>query len=290
MEIYQLQYFIKTAEVLHFTKAAELCFVTQSGLSQQIKKLEEELGMPLFIRIGKKVQLTEAGSVFLIHAKQVIENVQSGKQAIDDLNEMIGGELRIGVTYIFGLLVLPIVNLFAKRYPNLKIVVEYGSTEPLEQKLLNNELDLVLVISSKEIKETIQKIPLFTSNLVVAVAKTHPLAVLDKISFKKMEEFPLILPVRGFSSREFLDELFLKNNMKPKVSIELNAVHALLQLVEESDWVTIVTEKALKGWDNLKAIAITGVPTQRDSFILTIEGAYQKKAVKLFIEEFRKSM
>lgn len=290
MEIYQLQYFIKTAEILHFTKAAELCFVTQSGLSQQIKKLEEELGMPLFIRIGKKVQLTEAGSVFLIHAKQVIENVQSGKQAIDDLNEMIGGELRIGVTYIFGLLVLPIVNLFAKRYPNLKIVVEYGSTEPLEQKLLNNELDLVLVISSKEIKETIQKIPLFTSNLVVAVAKTHPLAVLDKISFKKMEEFPLILPVRGFSSREFLDELFLKNNMKPKVAIELNAVHALLQLVEESDWVTIVTEKALKGWDNLKAIAITGVPTQRDSFILTIEGAYQKKAVKLFIEEFRKSM
>lgn len=290
MEIYQLEYFIKTAEVLHFTKAAELCFVTQSGLSQQIKKLEEELGMPLFIRIGKKVQLTEAGSVFLIHAKQIIENVQSGKQAIDDLNQMIGGELRIGVTYIFGLLVLPVVNLFAKRYPNLRIVVEYGSTEPLEQKLVNNELDLVLVISSKEIKKTIQKVPLFTSDLVMAVSKNHPLAVLDKISFKKIEDYPLVLPVTGFSSREFLDELFIKNHMKPKVSIELNAVHALLQLVEESDWVTIVTEKALKGWDNLKAIRLTGVPTQRDSFMLTIEGAYQKKAVKLFMEEFRKSM
>jgi len=290
MEIYQLEYFIKTADVLHFTKAAELCFVTQSGLSQQIKKLEEELGMPLFIRIGKKVQLTEAGSVFLIHAKQIIENVQSGKQAIDDLNQMIGGELRIGVTYIFGLLVLPVVNLFAKRYPNLRIVVEYGSTEPLENKLVNNELDLVLVISSKEIKKTIQKVPLFTSDLVMAVSKKHPLAVLDKISFKKIEDYPLVLPVTGFSSREFLDELFIKNHMKPRVSIELNAVHALLQLVEESDWVTIVTEKALKGWDNLKAIKLTGVPTQRDSYMLTIEGAYQKKAVKLFMEEFRKSM
>jgi LysR family cyn operon transcriptional activator len=290
MEIYQLQYFIKTAEVLHFTKAAELCFVTQSGLSQQIKKLEEELGMPLFVRIGKKVQLTEAGSVFLIHAKQIIENVQSGKQAIDDLNQMIGGELRIGVTYIFGLLVLPIVNLFAKTYPNLKIVVEYGTTEPLEQKLLNNELDLVLVISSNEIKLPFQKVPLFTSQLVMAVSKTHPLAVLDKISFKKIEDIPLILPVKGFNSREMLDELFLKNNMKPKVSIELNAVHALLRLVGDSDWATIVTEKALKGWDNLKAINITGVATQRDSFMLTIEGAYQKKAVKLFMEEFRKSI
>src|SRR4051794_8102649 len=121
MEIYQLEYFIKTAEVLHFTKAAELCFVTQSGLSQQIKKLEEELGMPLFVRIGKKVQLTEAGSVFLIHAKLIIENVQSGKQAIDDLIQMIGGELRIGVTYIFGFLVLPVVDLFAKTFPHVKI-------------------------------------------------------------------------------------------------------------------------------------------------------------------------
>ncbi|RED25168.1 LysR family cyn operon transcriptional activator [Flavobacterium cutihirudinis] len=290
MELYQLEYFIKTAEVLHFTKAAELCFVTQSGLSQQIKKLEEELGMPLFVRIGKKVQLTEAGSVFLIHAKKVVENVENGKQAIEDLNEMIGGELRIGVTYIFGLLVLPVVNLFAKTYPHLKLVVEYGTTEPLEKKLLNNELDLVLVISSNEIEYPFQKIPLFTSQLVMAVSRTHELAVLDKIAFKKIEDIPLILPVKGFNSREFLDELFLKNNMKPKVSIELNAVHALLRLVEESDWATIVTEKALRDWNNVKAIEITGVNTKRDSFILTIEGAYQKKAVKLFIDEFRKSM
>ena len=79
--------------------------------------------------------------------------------------------------------------------------------------------------------------------------------------------------------------------MKPKVSIELNAVHALLRLVGDSDyWATIVTEKALQGWNNIKAINITGVTTQRDSFMLTIEGAYQKKAVKLFMEEFRKSM
>lgn len=290
MEIYQLEYFIKTAEVLHFTKAAELCFVTQSGLSQQIKKLEEELGMPLFIRIGKKVQLTEAGSVFLIHAKKVIENVQNGKQAIDDLNEMIGGELRIGVTYIFGLLILPVINAFAKRYQKLKIVVEYGTTEALEQKLIHNELDLVLVISSHEIGLPLQKVPLFTSNMVMAVSKTHSLAVLDKIAFKKIEDIPLVLPGKGSNSREFVEELFTKNKMKPKISIELNSIHALLQMVQDSDWATIVAEKALKDWDNLKAIAITGVPTQRDSFMLTIEGAYQKKAVKLFMEEFKKSM
>ena len=289
MEIYQLQYFIKTAEVLHFTKAAELCFVTQSGLSQQIKKLEEELGMPLFKRIGKKVQLTEAGSVFLIHARKVVENVENGKQAIEDLNEMIGGELRIGVTYIFGLLILPVINTFAKQYPNLKIVVEYGTTEVLEQKLLTNELDLVLVISSHEINIPVEKVPLFTSQMVLVVSKIHSLAALDKIAFRKIEEIPLVLPGKGSNSREFVEELFAKNKMRPKISIELNSIHALLQMVQDSDWATIVAEKALKGWDDLKAIQITGVPTKRESFMLTL-GGYQKKAVKLFMEEFRKSM
>ena len=289
MEIYQLQYFIKTAEVLHFTKAAELCFVTQSGLSQQIKKLEEELGMPLFKRIGKKVQLTEAGAVFLIHAKKVVENVENGKQAIEDLNEMIGGELRIGVTYIFGLLILPVVNAFAKKYQNLKIIVEYGTTEVLEQKLIDNELDLVFVISSHEIEMPIQKVPLFTSNMVMVVSKNHALANLDKIAFKKIEDIPLILPGKGSNSREYVEELFKKFNMKPKISIELQSIHALLQMVENSDWATIVAEMALKDWDSLQAIQITGVSTKRDSYMLTM-GGYQKKAVKLFMEEFKKSI
>lgn len=289
MEIYQLQYFIKTAEVLHFTKAAELCFVTQSGLSQQIKKLEEELGMPLFKRLGKKVQLTEAGSVFLIHAKKVVENIENGKQAIVDLNEMIGGELRIGVTYIFGLLILPIVNTFAKKYKNLKIIVEYGTTESLEQKMINNEVDVVLVIPSHAIEAPIQKVSLFTSHMVMVVSKNHALANLDKIAFKKIEDIPLILPGKGSNSREFVEELFQKFNMKPKISIELHSIHALLQMVENSDWSTIVAEKALKGWDELRAIQITGVATKREAFMLTI-GTYQKKAVKLFMEEFKKSI
>ncbi len=288
MELFQLRYFVALADVLHFTKAAEACFVTQSGLSQQIKKLEEELAMALFLRIGKKVQLTEAGSVFLKHAKRILEDVESGKQAIDDLSNLIGGELRIGVTYIFGLLVLPVVELFANKYPDLKIIVEYGATEPLQEKLLKNELDLVLVISNYEIELPMQKIPLFTSKLVMAVSKTNDMAKMKSISFKKLQDIPLILPSKGFNSREFLDVLFAKNKISPKIPIELNAIHALLQIIENSDWATIVTEKALKGWHGLQAIELTGVKTERKSYIITIKNDYQKKAIGLFIDAFRK--
>lgn len=290
MEIFQLHYFVKLAEVLHFTQAAEACFVTQSGLSQQIKKLEEELGMPLFLRTGKKVQLTEAGIVFLQHTKRILDDVEAGKQAIDDLNELIGGELRIGVTYIFGLLVLPVVQDFAKKYPDLKIIVEYDATEPLKQKLINNELDMVLVLAADDIPISIQKIPLFTSKLVMAVAKTNSLAKLESIPFTKVDEIPLILPSKGFSSREYLDHLFHEFNMKPKISIELNAIHALLKIIENSDWATIVTEKAIKDWDNIKSIQLQGIKVERNAFILTIKNTYQKKAINLFIEAFKRNL
>jgi len=287
MEIFQLRYFVTLSEVLHFTQAATICYVTQSGLSQQIKKLEEELATPLFLRTGKKVQLTEAGTVFLKHAKRVLEDLESGKQAVGDLNNLIGGELRIGVTYIFGLLVLPVVELFAKKYPDLKIIVEYGATEPLQNKLLHNELDMVLALSTNEIELPMQKIPLFTSKLVMAVSKSNELAKLKQIPFKKLQDISLILPSRGFNSREFLDSLFEKENIQPKIPIELNAIHALLRIVENSDWATIVTEKALIGWDGIQAIELTGVKTERKSYIITIKSEYQKKAIGLFTEAFR---
>lgn len=290
MEIFQLHYFVKLAEVLHFTQAAEACYVTQSGLSQQIKKLEDELGMALFLRIGKKVQLTEAGTIFLHHAKRILDDVDIGKQAIDDLNELIGGELKIGVTYVFGLLVLPVVQEFAKKYPDLKIIIDYDSTEPLKQKLINNKLDMVLVHSANNISSSIKKVSLFTSKLVMAVAKTNPLAKLESIPFSEVDQIPLILATKGFSSREYLDDLFQEFNIKPKISIELNAIHGLLKMIENSHWATILTEKAIQDWDTIKTIELEGINVERNAFILTVNNQYQKKAINLFIEAFKMNL
>jgi len=98
MELRQLQYFVKAAETMNFTEAASAVFITQSTLSQQIKQLEEELGMLLFDRIGKHVRITEAGHVFLTHAQKILREVQKGKQAISELNNAATGELNIGVS------------------------------------------------------------------------------------------------------------------------------------------------------------------------------------------------
>ena len=288
MALRQLNYFVKAAEHLHFTEAAAESFVTQSTLSQQIKQLEEELGMLLFDRVGKHVRLTEAGSVFLVHAKQILLDVQKSKAAISELNNLAIGDLRIGVTYAFSSMVLPALAPFSSKYPGIKIFIEYGTPESLEIKLKAAELDIILSFHEESDNQGLEMQPLFSSKIVMVVSRKHSLASLKKITVAELGELELILPGKGFSSRDYVNELFRKRKITPKIKIEMNEVNSLLTLVESTSWVTILNEKAIISWDTLVAIPIAGKEQYKRAFILRQKGIYQKKAANLFIEELSK--
>lgn len=288
MELRQLNYFVKAAEHLHFTEAAAAAYVTQSTLSQQIKQLEDELGMLLFDRIGKHVRLTEAGNVFLLHAKKILLDVQKSKQAIFELNNLEGGDLKIGVTYAFSSMVLPALSPFSSKYPGIKIFIEYGTPETLEMKLKSADLDIILTFHEESGTEGLEMQPLFSSKIVMVVSKKHPLAVLKKISVAELGELEMILPGKGFSSRDYVNELFGKRGIVPKIKIEMNEVNSLLTLVESTSWITILNEKAIITWDTLIAIPIAGKERYKRAFILWQKGIYKKKAATLFIDELGK--
>jgi LysR family cyn operon transcriptional activator len=290
MEVRQLNYFIRAAELLHFTAAADASFVTQSTLSQQIKQLEEELGMLLFDRVGKQVRLTEAGNVFLVHARQVILDIKKARQAIFELDNMVNGELRIGVTYAFSSLLLPALTPFSEKYPGIKLHVEYGTAGALEHKLRVADLDFMVAFHEQEDNVGLEVQPLFSSRIMMVVAKENPLAKLHKISLKELGKLELILPSNGFSSRDELDEIFRKNNISPGIRIEMNDVHSLLSMVASGRWATIINEKAISTWDNLIAIPISGQELYKQAFILWQKGVYRKKSAMLFMEELMKVM
>jgi LysR family cyn operon transcriptional activator len=290
MEVRQLNYFIRAAELLHFTAAADASFVTQSTLSQQIKQLEEELGMLLFDRVGKQVRLTEAGNVFLVHARQVILDIKKARQAIFELDNMVNGELRIGVTYAFSSLLLPALTPFSEKYPGIMLHVEYGTAGALEHKLRVADLDFMVAFHEQEDNVGLEVQPLFSSRIMMVVAKENPLAKLHKISLKELGKLELILPSNGFSSRDELDEIFRKNNISPKIKIEMNDVHSLLSMVASGRWATIINEKAISTWDNLIAIPISGQELYKQAFILWQKGVYRKKSAMLFMEELMKVM
>jgi LysR family cyn operon transcriptional activator len=284
MELRQLSYFVKAAETLHFTEAAEAVFITQSTLSQQIKQLENELGMLLFDRVGKHVQLTEAGRVFLQHARRMLAEADKAKQAIADLNNLVAGELRIGITYVFSSLILPALSPFIHRYPGIKIYIEYGRPEELEKKLQQAQLDFILAFTHKTESEELEMQPLFTSRIVAVVSKRHALAKEKQTTLKQLATVDLALPGKGFISRIQIDELFRKNNIQPTVRLELNDVHSLLTLVKKENWATILNEKAVIGWDGLVVVPIEGKGLSNRSYVLWQKGVYRKKAAVLFVK------
>ncbi|QEM13836.1 LysR substrate-binding domain-containing protein [Mucilaginibacter rubeus] len=290
MELRQLQYFVKAAETMNFTEAAAAVFITQSTLSQQIKQLEEELGMLLFDRIGKHVRITEAGHIFLTHARKILNDVQRSKQAISELQNATTGELNLGVSYAFTSLLLPALAPFSTKYPGIKIFITYGSPEELEKKLRLAELDMILAFHNESDDEDLEMQELFSSSVVMVVSKNNPLAQLKKISLEELARLDLILPGKGFSSRDFINDLFNRKKIVPNIKIELNDVHSLLALVENGQWATILNEKAIIGWNKVTAIPIESKEIKRQSYILWQKGVYRKRAAILFIEELMRVM
>jgi LysR family cyn operon transcriptional activator len=285
MELRQLQYFVKAAETENFTEAASAVYITQSTLSQQIKQLEEELGMLLFDRIGKHVRITEAGSTFLPHARKILNEVQKGKQAITELNNVGTGELNLGVSYAFTSLLLPVLAPFSSKYPGIRIFITYGNPEELERKLRLAELDMILAFHNESNDRDLEMQLLFSSSIVMVVAKNNPLSKLEKITLHELAKQELILPGKGFSSREFLNHLFSAQKIVPRIKIELNDVHSLLTLIQDGPWATVLNEKALIGWNNIVAVPIIAKGLKKQSYILWQKGVYRKKAAVLFIDE-----
>lgn len=147
MELRQLKYFIKAAELQNFTEASNRLFITQSTLSQQIKQLEDELGIPLFDRIAKRVRLTEAGKTFLPFAIKTVKDAEDGKSMLKDLMNLDIGTLTIGVTYGLTDLLTKAILDFSNNYPNIHLQIGFGTTQELLSKLEQGGLDLMLSFS-----------------------------------------------------------------------------------------------------------------------------------------------
>jgi LysR family transcriptional regulator, cyn operon transcriptional activator len=290
MELRQLRYFIRSAELLNFTEAAHALFISQSTLSQQIKQLEDELGMPLFDRIGKRVRITEAGSLFLPYARQTLADSESGRFVINDLKGIKTGELRIGATYGLSALLTPVLIQFSAQYPDVKIIVEFGTSEDLLDKLKSTRVDFLLSFLELQDNEMFISQRLYESPLTLVVHPSNPIADKKSVSIKDLKDIPLVLPAKGFHTRHFLNEELAKNNVKPNIKMELNDINTLLQLVETGNFCTIMTVAAAKGRQTLKTIPIKGLNIISQASITWPKDSYRKKAALVFTEMIKKQM
>jgi len=287
MELRQLKYFIKAAELENFTDAAAALFITQSTLSQQIRQLEDGLNIPLFDRIGKRVRLTEAGKLFLPYAKKTMSDADDGRSILKDLMNLQTGTLTIGVTYGLTHLLTKAIVSFNEQCPNIKLQISFGTTQELLAKLEGGHIDIMLSFLPVQRTPVFIAERLFSSYLSLIVHEGHVLSKKKQIDLTQIERLQLLLPADGYSIRNMLDSIFEKHQVSPEIVMEVNDINTLLQLVDTGKWCTILMNTTIFNYPHLKAIKIIGEEV-RPATITWPANTYRKKSALLMETQLKK--
>ena len=284
MELRQLKYFVEVARLGSFSMASKVLFITQSTISQQIQKLEEELGVDLLTRDTRHVALSDYGEQFYPCAVQVLEEARAGTERIRDVKALKVGTLSIGATYSFGPLLKRTVQDFYKLFPHIRLNLVITSKEELQQKMLDHELDLSLTYKSPLGDERIESQFLFQSRLCMIGRIGELKGIGKEASVQDLSRFPLALPSKGLQARDTLEDVLFAQNVDLDIRLEINSVPYLLDLVANSPLVTILSEEAIQQVQGFEAVPISHPDGRMDGCYHYLKGAYHKKAAQKFIE------
>lgn len=283
MELRQLKYFVKAAELLNFSEAGKTLFVTQSTLSQQIRQLETELNVQLFQRNSHTVRLTEAGEELLPYALRTLQAADTCFDRVHDLQHLLTGTLNIGVTYTFSPILTETVQAFMRQYPEVKLNIYYKTMAELMEMLGKREVDFVLAFKPTQHYEEIESHILFDNQLAAIVRKDHPLAQLQRVNLHELERYELALPARGLQARNTFESLFTGYDHQFKIRIELNEVNILLRLIKESQLVTILSEATIHNESEVKAIPLDVPDNEMAGCVHTLKTTYRKHSAQEFL-------
>ncbi|MGI6232804.1 MAG: LysR family transcriptional regulator [Prevotella sp.] len=284
MEIRQLRYFVNAAKTLSFTEAARLSNVAQSTLSQQVKQLEIELGVPLFHRLGKRIQLTTEGETFLADAEKLLDDTRQGLQRLSDMKELQGGSLSIGLASGLGLsaLLTDVLTEYNKRYPKVVLNIHQLAAPLLPDQLRNHDLDLAVTFTPREMDDDLHAEPLFATRICAIVSEHHPLGSLPSVGLHQLARHPLVLPSRDLIVRRSIESSARKLGVELHPQVEIDAISHILYMVRSGRWMSILPDAAtlaVRGLVHIPLEPSIPLPTS----VLTLSDTYQRKAVTEFV-------
>ena len=284
MEFRQLRYFVKVAELRSFSEASKALFISQSTLSQQIKQLEEELGVELLVRDSRHVSMSDYGEQYLPYAKQVLKDVDTSTERMNDVRQLKIGTLNVGATYTFCPLLADTVRDYMKKYPGIKLKIYCRSMENLMEMLEHGQLDVALSYKPLQSYDDIDSHILFNSNLCVIAGKDNPVAKKERIRLAELENLPLVLPAKGLQARNAFDSLLYGQNFKFDVRLEINDLSMLLDMVSRTNLVTLLSGATIHSNKNFVAISLDHPLSEMQGSFHLLKGTYCKKATKEFLK------
>src|SRR5437762_5132809 len=243
MDVNQLEVFLGVAHEKSFSRAAEALHRTQPAVSQAIRRLESELGEPLFDRSSKDGTLTAAGRVLLDFAQQMLNLRGHAHTAIRELRDLHRGKLALSANEYTVMGLLPLIPLFRARHPHIKIEVKRSLASRIPSEILERHVEIG-VVSFKPTDQSIKSIPVAVDELALVVAPNHPLAARKIVSVRELGAEAFIAHNVPSPYREKVIKTFEKHRTPLNISLEMPTLEAIKRLVERGMGVALIPRLA----------------------------------------------
>lgn len=290
MELHQLRYFVAVAQLGNFTRAAERCFVAQPSLSQQIIKLERELGVQVFDRTGRKTRLTDRGRMLYDRAVEILDAVDAARRTL--VEDGGGGKLSVGaIPTVAPYLLPPLLKQFARQFPKAELKVFENLTEYTIQACVEGDVDVAFLALPVANERLVVK-PLFTEELLLTMAPGHPLAKKRQIVLEDISQERFVLLSETHCLGEQIMRFCNQQSCHPLISCQSAQLLTVQELVALGHGVSLIPRMAVDAdkSNRRKYRSLCGTKPQRTVALIWRKDRSQSPLVKRFIEVVAKSI
>lgn len=284
-----IRYLLAVAEHHSFTRAAEVLYVSQPTLSQQIKQLEDLLDVQLLDRSGRSVRLTAAGEVYLHHARRALGELDAAKRAIHELNDLSRGSIRLGMTPITDYLLTTLLEQFNERYPGITVSTLEMPQDGLRDALAEDRIDLGIsfssTLSAEDCSEEIDSHILFVETLNLAVGRNHALVGKGRpLSKHALEQIPLVLFNKDYALRRHIDLYCQEQGIRPPIAVEATSLSVIVEMVRLGRLATILPDAIASAQHDLHSVALLPELPHHTVSLICRKGGNRSPACRAFAE------
>jgi LysR family transcriptional regulator, transcription activator of glutamate synthase operon len=292
MDLRQLRYLVALAEERNFTRAAASLHIAQPAMSQQIRRLEDELGLAVVERTTRRVKLTDAGELLVVRARRILVELEAAETELQALRGMYIGHVTIGAMHTMGPVDVSLaLALFRERHPDVQFTVREQSSEETAEMLRVDELDLgFLSVTERVESHGLGLHQLVSEELVVLLAPSHRLGKRRQIRMVELADEPFISFRTGARLRELLVSAGHEAGFEPKVTLESNESQRVRRLVSRGLGVAILPRSDAEGpGAEVKVVTLVEPRLERDITLAWREGRRHAPAAAEFLELARET-
>lgn len=280
----QLKVFEAVARHLSYTRAAEELFLSQPAVSMQVKQLEEQIGVPLFEQLGKKIFLTDAGQEVHQYSRVVAHQLEELETVISNIKGLSHGKLKIAVASTANYFIPTLLGTFCQRYPRVTVSLNVTNRETLLHQLTNNLIDLA-VMGQPPLEMELTADPFMENPLVVIAPPSHELADRKRVPLARLQNETFLLREQGSGTRIAMERFFEQRGVHISSGMEMSSNEAIKQGVQAGLGLGIVSIHTLELELKLKRLVVLnveGFPIPRHWYIVQRQGKRFSKVAQVF--------